>query len=234
MNIDIEIFNFLNLINPKLGSFYKKTGHNPLPDKFSPSKDNIKDVLILKQIKCDVTPNFASKNKREIKKQFKNFYKNSKKILKNKQFFQKFSPKFAKKVEIYINFCEIVSRTILKNFKNHDFDEIGSFNELMELDPVFAEVASKLFESDIDLDKLFENLELKYNLSYSEKIKLIEKKTKRNKKENQLKITKNLQKTVKKVEKTEKIEEKQKNKRDAKLVRTQIKSNKSNSKNKEK
>lgn len=83
--MNIEIYNYLNLINYKLAKMYKKGLYNPFSDSFSLTEEMIKERLIFSQFKIKL-PDFIFEEKKKIKKYFKNsqkkYQKNDKKLRK--------------------------------------------------------------------------------------------------------------------------------------------------------
>ena len=204
MRENIEIFNFLNLINPKLGEFYKKTGYNPLPEGFLPTNEHIKEVLILSQIPATQIPEFLNENKKTIKKYFKKNYKNSKKMADFIYNFKNLSPEFAKKLEIYFKLRATLTHIFLKEFSSQGFNEVSALQEIEKLNPILFEKFQPLFCDNFQTS-LCENIEEEYLASYNQKLKLIEKKNnKKAKQENNKILVENSKKTIKKVEKTAK------------------------------
>ena len=223
MNTNYEIYNFLNMINPRLGKVYKLTGFSPLPRNFVMTKELLKERLYLNQMSAKIVfPDFIYENKSEIKKYFKNSVKNMKKIKKNISNFD-FSPEFSEKLNVYFNIRIDITKSILSEFKNQRFDEKDAFQEIYKINPILSKMLDGLFDEHTDLKSLLNNLEDKYEISYLEKLQLIEKKQKveREKKsqivneqikENQKNLSINKKKTSTKTkEKVSKIEKKLKN-----------------------
>ena len=99
MNENIEIYNYLNLTNPRLGKLYKMTGYNPLPKNFSFTKDAIKDRLYLNQMPSEISfPDFLYEDKKNLKKRFKLSLKRINQILKEKKYENKMTPAFAQMI----------------------------------------------------------------------------------------------------------------------------------------
>lgn len=172
--MNIEIYNYLNLINFKLAKLYKNGLYNPFPDGFGLTKEKIKERLIFSQMEIKL-PDFIFEEKRNIKKYFKNSRKNIKKLLKNSKK-SEFSAIFNEKFENYLFFRLKLTSALLHDFRNQDFEEEDAVLQIYKIDPIMGELTISLFEKDCDIDKLIENLETNYSLSYQEKTKLIEKK----------------------------------------------------------
>lgn len=174
MSNDVEIFNYLNLINPKLGKICKANSFNPFPLDFVVTEEKIKRQLLLNQISCEKIPEFVFEDKRKLKKIYKNSRKNVKKMLKNIKNYE-FSADFLEYLEIYLNLRYFLTKYILKNSKNQNFVEEESFIDLFSLDPILSDLLFELFSDDFDYNSITD-LEKQYNLNYEKKIKLIEKK----------------------------------------------------------
>lgn len=130
-----------------------------------------------------------------------------------------FSDIFNKKLKIYLALRSKLNRSLIRDFKNQDFDENDAVLQIYQLDPIMTELLLDLFTENCDIEKLLLNLENSYTISYSEKIKLIEKKNNQASKKLASKTatkkvtkisekkkisTKVLEKTPKKTEKVEK------------------------------
>ena len=210
MKNNIEIFNYLSLINPKLATMFKIKRRNPFPTNFVLTEDDIEQRLKLNKLqKFIVLPKFVFFEKKIIKNNLKNSLKNIKKIIKN-QFFENFSPIFKEKINFYLNNRKIITKNILNNFKKYDFNEIDSLREIYSLDPIFGELLEDLFNKEVDLQKLLLDLEEKYTLSYLEKIKILEVKTKKAKQKTMQNIKTN-QNIEKRLESKENLKKNTKN-----------------------
>lgn len=211
MKTNFEILNYLNLINPELGKMFKKSSKKFLPESFEITNEKIKEQLIFNQFEIEKMPKFLYADKKQNIKYFKNSQKNLKKLIKNAKNFD-FSANFKQIFEIYLNLRLKLTNLFLKNFYNQNFLETDAFESLYKINPVMFKCLPDLFEKEID-DCDFSNLEKEYNLTYSELIKLKERKN--NKKLSKIaqqesvkqveKIqekTKNTQKTLEKFEKT--------------------------------
>lgn len=178
MVINYEVYNFLNMINIRLGKVYKLTGYSPLPKNFVMTKDLLKERLYLNQMSLNMNfPNFVYDNKNEVKKYFKNSIKNIKKMRKNIENYD-FSPEFLEKLNVYFNIRIDITEALLKEFKNQRFDEKDAFQEIYRLNPILSNLMMELFNEHSDIKSLLTNLEDKYQISYLEKLQLIEKKQK--------------------------------------------------------
>lgn len=218
MNANIEILNYLNLINKRLGKQYQVTGYNPLPKDFILDKDKIKERLFLGQMNDPVLfQRFVYKDKKEIKKILKISQKNTKNLLKD-IFKKSLSTEFDKKLSLYLTFRYEIINMILKEFKNYDFNEFIAFEEIYAIDPIFGEIFESIFEKEFNFYSL-DNVEDKYKLSYLEKIKILEKK---NKKERQLSTPKTI--TKKPFTKEKSIKNIEKIKKKSKIIEKTIKS----------
>ena len=211
--MNVEIYNYLNLINFKLAKLYKKGLYNPFPVDFEVSENDFKERLIFSQIENKL-PDFVFEEKRKIKKYFKNSKKNIKKILKNLKK-NEFLSVFDEKIINYLNLRLKLTKCLLHDFKNQDFNESDAVLDVFKLDPIFAEHFLDLFNEDCDIENLLNDLETKYKLTYLQKTKLIEKKNNQKAKKNAVELSKktvskskNLKKTEKIIKKPEKIEEK--------------------------
>ena len=105
----------------------------------------------------------------------------------------------------------------MKDFEDLDCDEVDIYRQLFNLDPVFGELFDGLYDEKVNFSSLLENLEDKYEKSYAEKLKVLEKK-------NAQKVsTAAAQKDAKKTEKTAKNAQKTRNLAEAKKVREENK-----------
>ena len=174
--MNIEIYNYLNLINYKLAKLYKNGLYNPFPINFEVPKEKFKERLFFSQIEINL-PEIIFEERKKIKKYFKNSQKNIKKIKKNlkkSDFFDNFNQNF----ENYLNLRLKLTKCLLHDFKHQDFDESDALLQIYKLDPIFAEHLFDIFKEDCDIENVLFNLEDRYNLTYLEKRNLIEKKNK--------------------------------------------------------
>lgn len=149
-----------------------------MPKNFSMTKNLLKERLYLNQMSLNINfPNFIYDNKNEVKKYFKNSIKNIKKLRKNIENFD-YSPEFLEKLNVYFNIRTDVTEALLKEFKNQRFDEKDAFQEIYRLNPILSNLMMELFDEHIATKTLLTNLEDKYQISYLEKLQLIEKKQK--------------------------------------------------------
>ena len=213
--MNIEIYNYLNLTNYKLAKLYKNGLYNPFPDGFELTTEKIKERLFFSQIQPTL-PGFIFEEKKQIKKYFKNSQKNIKNLIKNSKK-SEFSVIFNEKFEIYLFFRQKLTRTLLRDFRKQDFDEGDAVLQILNLDPIMGDLLQNLFQSDCDIESLIENLEERYNLSYADKMKLIEKKnnqkTRRNVKKLQEFELKQKELSKEKIQKKEKVTEKSSSKK---------------------
>ena len=188
MNTNFEVLNFLNLNNPRLGKLYKVSGYSPLPKGFSLDNEKIKECLYLGQMKKWIKyPEFIYDTKNHVKKYFKNSIKNIKKIEKNINKFN-FSPEFSEKFKIYLDMRLEITTIILQEFNNQRFDESLAYQEIYDLNPIFGNFLEGLFLDDCNLSEILADLEDKYQISYEEKIQLLEKEKTKKKNQNVQKV----------------------------------------------
>ena len=213
MNENLEIYNYLNLTNRRLGKLYKTTGYNPLPKNFSFTKDVIKDRLYLNQMPSEISfPDFLYEEKRSLKKRFKLSLKRINQILKERKYENKMTPAFAQMFESYMLMRKEVTSMILKDFSKFDFDECDAYTEICSINTIFFDLLEEIFDDEFNFYEVSFDLEYRYGVYYAERLKRINKKNKQEieKKlnENNLLIQKNIQKLQKNELKNEKITEK--------------------------
>lgn len=221
-----DVYNFLNIINRRLGKLFKLTRYSPLPEGFVITEQNMTELLLLEQMKDEaVMPFFAGQEKKNIKKMFKNGLKHCQYVIKHHPFEKYCSKEFGMRVLVYFNIRKDLFDIMLKDFKTNEADEVEYYRECFNVNPVLGRCMDVLFEDKVDFDKLFDGLEEKYNLAYGQQLKLINKKeTKKQEKvaqeiatnevlknsqktENLQKNTQKTQKDVQKIAKNEKIAE---------------------------
>ena len=177
MKANLEIYNYLNIVNRRVGKMYKLTGICPLPKDFVADEEEIKRILFLKQMENKIIfPEFILNNKKIIKKYFKNSLKNCKKIKKNVKNINFSSAKFQKQFENYLSIRIVLTKSLLKDFLGQDIDETSAYQEIFNLDPIFGELLDKIYMPDFDFDGVISNIEEEYQTSYTEKLKKINKK----------------------------------------------------------
>ncbi len=244
---NIEIYNFLNLTSHRFGKIYKYTGSSPLPAGFEITEQKIKEKLFLYQLHDEnIFPSFIVEDKNQIKKYFKNSIKNCKKIRRNNYFCSNFSKDFAEKVEVYFEMRILLTSTILKEFKNHAFDEAAAYREVYNIDPIFGQIFDQLFFEKINFEAMFDGLEKKYKTTYLQKVQLLEKanaqkEKKKQQHENQAALAKQNAKnkekakeTGKKADKIAKNKQKTVQKQEALKTKQEIKKTKMQQKEREK
>lgn len=178
MNTNVEILNYLNLVNERLGKLYKLSGFNPLPDDFVFNKKVIKERLFLNQMQSEISfPDFVFGEKKYLKKHFKYSIKNIRNLLKNKELSKVMSTEFQTRFSVYLTMRESVTALLLKDFNKFYFNECDAYAEIFNINPVMFNLLTELFEKDCNLELLIEELETKYKTSYEEKLKAIEAKT---------------------------------------------------------
>ena len=245
LNTNIEVYNYLNITNRRLGKLYKYSGYNPLPENFDVNETTIKERLTLNEMQnSDIFPPFILEEKKYIKKYLKNSVKNIqkiKKLAKNAEFLQKFSSEFLEKFGLYLDMRTELSNILLQDFKNQDCDEVEIYREIFNLDSVFGELLEEFYQPKICILRILDGLEEKYELSYSEKLKALEKKDKKRKQKakNQIeqmakicnkKSSQNQKKKAAALEKTAKNKQKSENLKEIQTFKAQVKSTKTDKK----
>jgi len=238
-NTNIEIYSYLNIVNRRLGKLYKMTGFSCLPPNFVVNEEKFKELLFLKQLQnTNIIPPFIFNDKKNIKKYFKNSLKNCKKILKNNSLIKKYSNSFEEKLLIYFSQRIELTDMILKDFKSHDFDETSAYQEIYNLNPILGEIFKELFEENFSIQSLPANLEEEYEVSYLEKISLLEKKSTKKQKEkdeiNNITTNKEIIKNAKKHEKNIENNKKTRKKAEIKEIKHENKKTLTTIKDKEK
>ena len=236
LNNNVEVYNYLNVTNRKLGKLYKYTGTNCLPANFDVNSKTFEERLLLNEMKNeDVFPPFSYDEKKSVKNSIKNI-KKIKKTAKNADFFKNYSQSFKNKFDFYLDLRHELTHAILKDFEDQNFDEVDAYRQIFNLDPVFGGFLDGLFDAKVDISSLLDGLEKKYEKSYIEKLQMIEKQNEKKRKKSAQKNlenegVKNLKKSqskdlpkAKKMEKTAKSAQKAQNLKDAERVRKQNKS----------
>ena len=233
LNKNMEIFNYLNLVNPRLGRLYRLSGTHCLPKDFDVNENTIKERILLNEFANEnVFPPFVYEEKNDFKKHIKNSVKNIKKIqknAKNPQFLSKFSSEFCKKFDFYLQLRQELSHALLKDFHGQNYDEIDAYRQLYNLDPIFGEFLDGLYDANVNFSALLSGLEGKYLKSYAEKLQAFEnekkkKSAKQKAHQKTAKIAHDLHnKKAKNAEKAAKNAKKLQNQKDVQTVRTQNK-----------
>lgn len=202
---NIEIYNYLNIVNKRLGKLYRISGFNPLPDDFVFDENAIKERLYLGQMANGISyPKFLFEGKSLLKKRFKLSLKRINQILKEGKYDKFLSQEFSRKFEIYLVLRRELTKIIISSFSKEDFDECEAYAEICSLDTIFFDLFDGIFESEFNFLEVLNNLESQYKVYYLEKLKKIEKK-------NNKKIEKNIQKIIINEKINNKIIENQKN-----------------------
>ena len=204
-----EIYNYLNLVDRRLGTLYKLTGYNPLPANFVFDNETIVERLYLNQMPSTISfPDFLYEDKKLLKKRFKMTLKRIQQILKEKKYSEFMSKKFANKFESYLLMRKAVTNLLLKDFRKYSFDECDAYIEICSINTIFFDLLEQIFDDEFNFLDILPTLEDVYNLYYSERLKRLE--AKRNKKisQNAQKITENIVQNQKNQIKLEKKSEK--------------------------
>ena len=201
MKTNLEIYNYLNIINRRVGKMYKLTGICPLPKDFVADEDEIKRILFLKQMENKIIfPEFIFNNKKIIKNYFQMSLYNCKKLKKKIKNINFSSSDFRTQFLNYLSIRIVLTRFLLKDFRGQEIDETSAYQELFNLDPIFGELLNKIYMPDFDFDDAISNIEEKYQTSYMEKLKKINKKERKKRaQKNTAEIQPKIQKTQKKV-----------------------------------
>ncbi len=188
INTNLEIYNYLNLVNPRLGRQYKITGFNPLPDDFVFDENSIKERLYLGQMATNISyPTFLFNEKVDLKKMFKLSVKRLNQILRSN--FKKYlSNDFGQKFETYLVLRKSLTEILIKEFKKEDFDENGAYFDICSIDTIFFDLLDGIFEAEFNFSEILNNLENEYKIYYLEKLKKIEEKIIEKNKKNTQKI----------------------------------------------
>lgn len=205
-----EIYNYLNLVDRRLGTLYKLTGYNPLPANFVFDNETIVERLYLNQMPSTISfPDFLYEDKKLLKKRFKMTLKRIQQILKEKKYSEFMSKKFANKFESYLLMRKAVTNLLLKDFRKYSFDECDAYIEICSINTIFFDLLEQIFDDEFNFLDILPTLEDVYNLYYSERLKRLE--AKRNKKisQNAQKITENIVQNQKNQIKLEKKSEKE-------------------------
>ena len=208
MTTNLEVFNFLNLINERLGKAYRLSGKNPLPKNFSMDKNLLKERFYLNQMAEKINfPDFIYQEKEKVKNYFKNSIKNIKKIKKIIKNYD-FSDEFLEKLQTYFEIRLEITKMLITEFKNQRFDEKDAYQEIYTLNPILSNLMPELFDDHLDAKTLLADLEKEYQLSYLEKLQLIEKKQQKKEQQKQLQtVTLESEKSLKNEKKVEKTKQ---------------------------
>lgn len=229
MKTDLEIYNYLNIVNRRVGKVYKLTGICPLPKNFVADEEKLKKILFLKQMENNsIFPEFIFNDKKSIKKYFKislNYCKKLKKNLKIKSFM---SQSFYEEFVNYLSIRIILTRLIIKDFRGQEIDETKAYQEIYNLNPIFGELLNEIYQPNFDIEATVSALEENYMRSYTQKLEAINKKERKQRKQKQaVEIQPKIQKTQQKqVENTKKTEKKVEKVQKQPLVAEKQKSNK--------
>ena len=177
MEINFEVLNYLNMINPCLGTMYKKGKLDyfsktlTLPDQYFLSRmdlDKLSDEI--------KNPDFLYGFNMKIRKKYKNSLKINKKLIKIE-----FSDKFLNKnnnfeIKLYLIARMVILKKLLREYSGSKFDPFKIYEELYKLNPVFEEIMIDSFDTIDDLPKFLIDLPVKYKENYEDKLNTINKK----------------------------------------------------------
>lgn len=204
-----EIYNYLNLVDRRLGLLYKLTGYNPLPPNFSFDSETIMERLYLNQMPSSMSfPDFLYEDKKDLKKRFAMTLKRIKQILKEEKYKACMSKEFAGKFENYLIMRREVTSLILKDFGKTTFDECNAYIEICSINTIFFDLLEQIFDDEFNFSVILPTLEELYNIYYSERLKRLEEKRNNQISKNNQKIAENVAISQKNQIKLEKISEK--------------------------
>lgn len=188
-----EIYNYLNLVDRRLGLLYKRTGYNPLPSSFSFDSESIKERLYLNQMPSSMSfPDFLYEEKKDLKKRFNMTIKRINQILKEQKYKACMSKDFAEKFEVYLLMRKEVTSLILKDFNKPDFDECDAYIEICSINTIFFDLLEQIFDDEFNFSDILPTLEDVYNIYYSERLKRLEEKRNAQISKNNQKIAENI------------------------------------------
>ena len=188
-----EIYNYLNLVDRRLGLLYKLTGYNPLPSSFSFNSEAIVERLYLNQMPSSMSfPEFLYEEKKDLKKRFNMTIKRINQILKEQKYKACMSKDFTDKFEVYLLMRREVTSLILKDFNKSNFDECAAYIEICSINTIFFDLLEQIFDDEFNFSDILPTLEDLYNIYYSERLKRLEDKRNKQIAKNNQKIAENI------------------------------------------
>lgn len=188
-----EIYNYLNLVDRRLGLLYKLTGYNPLPSSFSFDSEAIVERLYLNQMPSSMSfPEFLYEEKKDLKKRFNMTIKRINQILKEQKYKACMSKDFTDKFEVYLLMRREVTSLILKDFNKSNFDECAAYIEICSINTIFFDLLEQIFDDEFNFSDILPTLEDLYNIYYSERLKRLEDKRNKQIAKNNQKIAENI------------------------------------------
>ena len=188
-----EIYNYLNLVDRRLGLLYKLTGYNPLPSSFSFDSEAIVERLYLNQMPSSMSfPEFLYEEKKDLKKRFNMTIKRINQIVKEQKYKACMSKDFTDKFEVYLLMRREVTSLILKDFNKSNFDECAAYIEICSINTIFFDLLEQIFDDEFNFSDILPTLEDLYNIYYSERLKRLEDKRNKQIAKNNQKIAENI------------------------------------------
>lgn len=162
-NIDLNIFNALNLINPALGKAYQKRGYNPFDDEFVLHNDYVQSLLAKAKEKNNIkTEDFLEKGNKEIAEVFGLAHKNTEELLTDLSVHKnEINSAKIKEIVIFLkNRKELLSQAI-KKLKNEKENSFILYRDLVGIDVLYSEMVKDTFFETFNKNNIIENF-LKY------------------------------------------------------------------------
>lgn len=162
-NIDINIFNALNLINPSLGKAYRQKGYNPFDDEFVLQNDYVKSLLIKAKDKYTIkTEDFLKKGNKEVAEMFGRACKNTEELLTDLSTHSlENKTKQLKEIIVFLkNRKELLSQAT-KKLKNEKENSFGLYRDIVGIDVLLSEIVKDTFFENFNKNNIIENF-LKY------------------------------------------------------------------------
>lgn len=167
--INYEVFNALNLINPKLGQAHQNTGFNPFKADFKITVAGIKKLLDLKKSPCkEVIPRLVELPEKKANSLLKLGKSRIDNLLTKLQFLTKIKTTETIYDEIcYLKICQELLSNLTLSSKN--FDEVKDVLRIIKcLEPQYAACLEGVFTEKFD-----EKRALSKYVSLSDKPKVI-------------------------------------------------------------
>jgi len=162
-NIDLNIFNALNLINPALGKAYQQKGYNPFDVEFVLKNDYVKSLLTKAKDKNNIkTEEFLEKGNKNIADTFNRACKNTEELITE---LSNHSPenktKKLKEVIVFLkNRQELLSQAI-KKLKNEKENSFVLYRDIVGIDVFYSKMVKETFFENFNKDNIIEGF-LKY------------------------------------------------------------------------
>lgn len=160
-NLNVDVYNALNLYNEELGEQYEKEGYNPFEKDFKLTKEFVEDVLETKNNKKEVHPApFLEFGNKTVTSHFKNAVANNTALIEKLQFqidnknFDMETYRQIRNVIIFLKNRNQLLKSNINKLKGKNANALQMYISLFELDKELSELLEDSFSNQFDLNAI--------------------------------------------------------------------------------